>query len=148
MDNYKINNKTMAIIPISKNKSQVIEEKREFFVNEKPLTIIENSCEYFGSSLTGRQVGSISIIGSSYKIPIVIEETNNIIFFPTLAAKSNECCWISLSKIENYVKTNYFSKILFKNGYELFLDVSINILKNQIYKSRLLDYTLKKRKNR
>ena len=148
MNKYEINEKTIAILPISKTSSQIIEENKEFIVNKRPIDIIDHSCKYFGSSYEGRHIGTVAITGISYKTPIVIEETKNIIFFPTLSVRSSDCCWISLDKIENYLKNKYISTIIFKNGYELSLDISLNSLKNQIYKSTMLDSILKKRKNR
>ena len=45
MDNYEINKDTLAIIPVSYNKSKVIEKNNEFIVDVEPLNIIKNSCE-------------------------------------------------------------------------------------------------------
>ena len=54
MNNYEINNRTLAIIPIKNKISKIIEIDGEFYVNENPIKIIDNSCKYFGSSYEGR----------------------------------------------------------------------------------------------
>ena len=94
MNNYEINSKTSAIIPMKNNSSKVIEENNIFYINKNPISIIDHSCKYFGSSYEGRHIGTVNMIGKSYKTPILIEETHNIIFFPTLSSKSKECYWI------------------------------------------------------
>ena len=146
MSNYEINSNTLAIIPISNNYSQVIEENNKYVVSKGVFQIIDHSCRYFGSSYEGRHVGAIDMIGVAYKTPILIEETQNLIFFPTLSSKSKQCMWISLNHINNYEKYYKETKLVFKNGYELFLNISEGSLKNQIYRATLLDSIARKRR--
>lgn len=145
MENYEINLKTMAIIPIGKKKTKIIEENNEIIINNDTFKIIDHSCRYFGSSYDGRHYGTQEITGISYKTPIIVEETQNIIFFPTANAKSNDCMWISLDKIMDYYEKDYETKLIFKNGYELKLDISLSSLQNQILRSTLLDSNMRKR---
>lgn len=144
MNNYEINSNTLAIIPIKNNTSKVIEVNNEFYINNKPINIIDHSCKFFGSSYEGRHIGTMNMIGKSYKTPILIEETNNIIFFPTLSSKSDECCWISLNNLDNYVIDDINSIVIFKNGYKLNLNISYGSLENQILRSTLLDSIIRK----
>lgn len=145
MENYEINIKTMAIIPIDKNKTKILEEDEEIIVNNNSFKIIDHSCRYFGSSYEGRHFGTVEITGIAYKTPIIIEESKNIIFFPTSNARSSDCIWISLDKIDKYNKKDYKTRLIFKNGYELDLDISLGSLENQILRSTLLDSKLRKR---
>lgn len=144
MNNYEINSKTLAIIPMKNNISKVIEENNIFYINKNPISIIDHSCKYFGSSYEGRHIGTVNMIGKSYKTPILIEETHNIIFFPTLSSKSKECYWISLNNIEKYKVDNINSTVIFKNGYKLNLNISYGSLENQILRSTLLDSIVRK----
>ena len=80
MKNYEINRETLAIIPCGKGKSKIIEENNEFYVNYSTTKIIDYSCKFFGSSYEGRFNGTKSILGVSHKSPIIIEESNKIIF--------------------------------------------------------------------
>ena len=146
MYSYEINDKTMAIIPSSNKKSYVIEEQREFYVDMEPIEIIGHSCEYYGSTLNGRNIGTTNLIGFTYKRPIIIEETNNIIFFPTESIRNQKCCWLALDKIESYNKINKDSLIKFKTGYELIINISCNSLENQVLRSALLDSIMRKRR--
>ena len=146
MENYEINSKTMAIIPITDRVSHIIEEDDDFFINQNSFDIVDKSCRYFGSSYEGRHIGTISMLGISYKTPILVEETQNIITFPTLTPRDEKCCWISLNQIEKYMKNDKSSRVKFKNGYELNLDISYGSLENQIYRSTMLDSIVRKRR--
>ena len=105
MKKYEINNKTMALYAMSE-KTRVYEEERSFVVDQPANEIMEESCAYFGSSLSGRRKGTEKLIGASYKAPVIVEETKNIIFFPTSSHKSNSCSWLRSSKVERYFYTN------------------------------------------
>lgn len=90
MDSYEINKNTVALIP-KENKTIVYEVDNSFVVNKSPLKIVEESCEYFGSSLEGRQTGTSALVGFTHKVPVIIEESFDLIFFPTLSPKNREC---------------------------------------------------------
>ena len=94
MNSYEINNDTLAILPLNEYKSKVIEKTKTFVVDLTPMKIIENSCAYFGSSYQGRFLGTKNLIGISHKAPIIIEESREIIFFPTNSPRIYECAWI------------------------------------------------------
>lgn len=146
MNSYEINSKTLAIIPFSTTSSKIIEEETEFIIDKTPIEIIDHSCRFFGSSYIGRHEGTKEVIGINYKTPILIEETRNLIFFPTCSSRMNNCCWISLEQIQNYTKYCNVSKVIFKNGQELTLDISLGSLENQILRSTMLDSMLRKRR--
>ncbi len=146
MDSYEINKKTLVIIPLSHNLSKVVEEDQEFLVNKGSTSIIDHSCKYFGSSFLGRHEGTKSLIGINYKVPILVEETNNIIFFPTCSFRQDDCYWISLEHIEKYDAINGCSRIYFKNGFQILVDISAGSLENQILRSTKLESIMRKRR--
>lgn len=146
MELYEINSKTLAVIPINKYQSKIIEEEETYIIDKNTISIIDHSCRYFGSSYIGRHEGTKSMIGINYKSPILIEESSNIIFFPTCSTRLDNCYWISLNKIKEYKKDNKNAKVIFKNGYELKLDISYGSLENQILRSTLLESVLRNRK--
>lgn len=146
LKNYEINSETLAIIPVSNKISKVIEENEEFLISKKTFEIIDNSCKFFGSSYKGRYEGTKYLTGLSYKAPIVVEETKDIIFFPTTSPRMDSCNWICLNKISKYQKEGSNSKIIFKNGLELSLDMSYSSLENQIMRSTLLESIKRDRK--
>ena len=87
------------------------------------------------------------MIGGTYKLPIVIEESRDIIFFPTSSPRLNECCWISLNNLVDYEKADKYSLVRFKNGTVLNTDISIFSLENQVLRASRLENVLRKRKN-
>jgi competence protein ComK len=145
MNDYEINEATMAILPYDFEKSKIIEQESEFIINKKPYEIIENSCQYFGSSYYGRKIGTEKLIGITHKSPIIIEESRKIIFFPTSSPRISDCCWISLNSINDYYKNGINTIILFNTGYKLELDISYHSIDNQILRSARLESVLGKR---
>lgn len=145
--NYEINRDTLAIMPLSNKTSKVIEVEDEYLIEKEVFNVIEHSCEYFGSSYDGRHKGTKSISGITHKSPIIIENTNKIIFFPTTSPSKPECIWISLNNILTYEKGQIrgTSKIVFKNGNELNLDISLGSLTNQIFRASRLKFLLEER---
>ena len=145
LENYEINYDTLAIIPINKNTSKVIEKEQTYLVNKNSVEIIDDSCKYFGSNFKGRQEGTKYMLGIIYKRPIIIEESRNIIFFPTSSPRYNNCYWVSFNNIKSCEKYNKYSKIKFTNNYLLELKISYESLQNQILRATLLDAELRKR---
>jgi len=147
MKTYEINKQTLAIIPIGEDLSTVIEENDILNITKPIQEIIEDSCVYFGSSYNGRLEGSKKMLGFNYKTPIVVEESNEIIFFPTTSPRNNDCHWISLNHIKEIKKTTKETKILFKSGQEINLNVSYNSLENQLFRATRLQAIVRDRKN-
>lgn len=145
MINYEINLETLALVPINSTQTKIYEIEKEFVINNNCLKIMENSCEYFGSSLEGRQKGTKRLIGVTHKSPIIIEESRNIIFFPTSSPRLNNCCWISLNNLEQLAKNQTKSLLLFKNTKKLNLNISYGILDNQILRATRLESVIRKR---
>lgn len=147
--NYEINKDTLLIMSKDKEKSRVIEKDTEYIVPKETFEVIEHSCEYFGSSYEGRHLGTKNLIGVTHKAPIIIEESNNIIFFPTTSPKLKECVWISLNNILSYKQgRNPKSTIIeFKNGKKIEVKVSVGSINNQILRASRLDSLIRDRKN-
>ena len=97
MENYEINKNTVALYAMGE-KTRVYEEDTNFIVNQSANKIMEESCRYFGSSLEGRKNGTKNLIGVSYKAPIIVEESCNIIFFPT-SIPSQKCSYGNTTRI-------------------------------------------------
>ena len=146
MKEYEINSSTLAIIPIDNEKSIVYEEAEEYIIEKSSNSIIKENCEFYGSSYDGRCVGTKALTGIKTKYPIIIEESRNIIFFPTSSSRTKQSSWIALNKIQKYNKFNNKSKILFKNDKKINLDISYYSLENQICRATMLKSKLYERK--
>jgi|SRR5574344_301770 competence protein ComK len=144
MNNYIINNDTLLII--GKDTYCIIYESNKKLISNKLSTdIIKESCMYYGSSFKGRVEGTKNLIGVSYKCPIIVSD--NIIMFPTASNRDNSCSWINYNNVDNYyVTNNLWTKIIFKNGIEILLDLSIGIFDKQYLRSSRLINVLNGRK--
>ena len=137
MEDYEINSSTLAIIPIDEETSRVYEEEEDYVIAKSSNSIIKENCEFYGSSYQGRCVGTKNLTGIKAKFPIIIEESRNIIFFPTSSTRTRQSSWIALNKIKHYKKNNTHSQILFKNDELLNLDISYYSLENQIIRATM-----------
>ncbi len=149
MKDYEINEETLAIMPDDVWSSMVLEDDFKYEVNKTPLEILDYSCKYFGSSYPGRKDGSKDILNSSYKLPILVEDTRNIIFFPTSSPLDDSCTWISLGNIKDYRKVGKNkTEILFKNNKVMTVDVSYYSFNNQVMRASRLESIIRNRKEK
>ena len=146
IDIYEINNSTLLLMPLSLQQIRVYEYEKEFIINNNIKKIIDNSCKFFGSSLIGRQEGTKNMINVSVKAPIIIEESKNIIFFPTKSPREKDCIWISYNNLIKYTKNGSKVSLFFKNNIVIDIDVSYYIIDNQITRCIKLEKELLKRK--
>ena len=147
MESYEINKDTVALIPKDDHTTVVYEVDNSFVVHKPTLKIVEESCEYFGSWLEGRQIGTSRLVGFTHKVPIIIAETFDIIFFPTQSPKNGNCAWLSYNHIFIPEKFKDKSLLQLKNGKKILVDVSPAVIHNQLYRCSRLKDTLFLRKN-
>ena len=144
---YEISNGTLAIVPNEDDNSLIYEDNERFIVEETPFKIMEESCKYFGSNYKGRKDSAKEILGAEYKIPVVIEDSTNLIIFPTTSPQAEDCAWICLNRVKNISKVDSFNtKIVFDNDRELIVPCSYRSIENQLSRASRLDVILRKRK--
>ena len=146
IESYEINKDTCAVLNINNEVSKIIENHNEYFLSKNCYEVMEDSCAYYGSSCEGRIKGTKQILGSNYKVPIVVEESNEIIFFPTEAASNSNCIWLSLNNIRSYERCNGFTKVVFNSGKELIVKMSISSFETQILRANRLGSIIRKRR--
>jgi len=145
--NYEINEGTLAILPMDSERSKVLEDETQYVIEESPFQIMDESCKYFGSSYKGRKEGSKSILGDGYKIPILVEDGENIIFFPTISPGDRECIWLASRKIKNIQAVDELSsRVIFDNNQEIEVPVSYRSLQNQLLRATRLESVMRSRK--
>jgi competence protein ComK len=86
--------------------TRVIEGKVTFLANAHPKEIIDNTLQYFCSSLAGATTGARSILGNKHRLPIAICAHTRMIWFPCKSSRKNEYIWLSLSHILHLEKIN------------------------------------------
>ncbi|MDF2787029.1 MAG: transcriptional regulator [Neobacillus sp.] len=149
IEEYEVNPFTMFIKPIaygSKIYSEIFEVEDEFLSPFKPLDIIRNSCEYYGSDYEGRRNGTKLLVGYAHKIPIAIDPTNRIFFFPTTSPSRQECIWISHEHVKDYERVNpQETLILFNNNQSFKFPVSCSSIISQLERTAYLRTKLMQR---
>lgn len=138
IEEYEINSSTLAIIPIDDKSSRVYEEETEYVVNKNVHKIIDFNCKYYGSSYKGRCDGTKYLTGIKSKFPIIIEESRNLIFFPTNSTRNRENVWLSLNKIKSYTQHFYGTTIQFQNSQKIDIPTSYYSLENQVCRATML----------
>ncbi len=145
---YEINRGTLAIVPNEIDNSLVYEDDDRFLIHQTPFEIMEESCKYFGSTYEGRKESAKAILGAEYKVPVIVEDSDNLIVFPTTSPKSEDCVWISLKRVKSFAKVDSGNtKIIFDNNKEIIVPISYRTLENQISRASRLDFMMKKRKS-
>ena len=123
-----------------------MEKSKEYFIPDSSYSIMEHSCEYFGSTYHGRIKGSRNMIGSGYKTPIIVEESNELIFFPLSEVSDPKCIWISLKWFDYVEEKDGISYIYLKNGKKIVTNKSKYSIENQALRSSKLHLVLCDRK--
>lgn len=144
--NYEINENTLAILYDGYDKTKIIELGNEYEINEKAYKIMEENCEYYGSTYVGRIKAAKKMLNCSYKIPVLVEESNSLIFFPTMSSLAEECSWINYSAIQDYAKKNNFVELRFENNKKIDIDMSKISLENQLARSSRLESIIRNRR--
>lgn len=146
---YEISKGTLAIVPNEKENSLVYEDEDRYIVEQTPFEIMESSCRYFGSTYDGRKNSAKDILGAEYKVPIVVEDSNNLIVFPTTSPLSDDCIWISLNRVKKFQRIDASNtKIIFDNNQEIIVPCSFRSIENQISRASRLDIIMRKRKSK
>jgi competence protein ComK len=149
IEGYEVNSCTMFLEPVeygSKIYSHAVEIEDDFLTPFKPLDIIKRSCEYFGSDYESRKRGTRQLIGYKRKVPIAIEPTNHIFFFPTHSPDSPECIWIAYDHVENYRRVSaQQTMVTFQNKQSRLFPVSYMTIEGQMLRTALLKTKLLQR---
>lgn len=146
MENYEVNEDTAAVMGVNKNATRVIETENEYFINDSAYEVMDYSCRYFGSSYTGRVDGSKKILGANYKVPVIVEESSDLIFFSIASPEDKHCVWLSLKWIKDVYEKNGTTYVEFKNGKRIICKCSVASIKNQIMRASRLNTLLNERK--
>lgn len=146
VEEYYINEDTLLLIPCGKSRSKIYDINGTYYIKKSVFEIVDESCQYYGSSYGGRYIGAKRLLEMEYKLPIILDEVKEVVVFPTCSPRQKNCIWICINNIETYEKTKNNSTIKFTNGLSYELNISYNSLENQILRATLLMMKLKKRK--
>ncbi len=142
----EISSKTCALSFKDEKECTIIEGDKELNIAMSLQDFINYNCEYYGSSFEGRVKGAQLALGMKYKLPIIIEESRELVFFPTRSYNSEKCSWISLNNISSYEEKNATTLVTFNSGKKHTFEISIESFENQMLRATKLLLTLKNRK--
>lgn len=142
INSYRINERTMILIPVyhADYQTMVKETDRTLYVRKTPLDIIESGCLNGFSTYEGRRKAIMVLTGYQRKVPIPILPSKHIFAFPTLSPENYDCHWLFPIHIETFdhvrkTKKVGKSKAVFKNGEEVFLQESVEVLEKQMQRT-------------
>lgn len=143
---YEIDLSTLLLIGIDDNSTRIITMEDDFVENINSKKIIDETCKFFGSSMNDRIKCTSRLINITSKTPIIIEESRNIIFFPLKSTREKNNIWISFNNLEKYEKNGRKTTFYFKSDKQITIDFSYYIIDNQVTRSMMLDYQIRKRR--
>lgn len=147
INSYIVNLETLLLIPEGEKETKVFEMEEEFLVKKSIMDIIKDSCLFFGSSFEGRKEGTKSLLKCGIKVPIIVEDSRNLILFPTLSYKNEKNIWVVYNNLLDYKKYDLENTLfLFKNNNDIKVNVRFNIVDNQVVRCLKLDTIIRKRK--
>ncbi|WP_051359443.1 competence protein ComK [Paucisalibacillus globulus] len=143
LPHYKINEHTLALIPIKHIDYQTValQGNKTLYIKKTPIEIIEKGCLDHFMTFEGRRKAITHHTGWTRKVPIPISIHQSITTFPTHALKNGKCCWLFYHQIEAILEdshNNGRSIVLFKDGMQITLLVKASELKGQLERTRLL----------
>ncbi len=143
LSTYDINPSTLSLLPAPNIEydTVVYEPDRIFHVKQTPLQIIKKACLENGASYEGRRASVIHLTASKQKVPIPVSICKHIYVFPNASPSQFLCRWIfyhHVSSIKSKSQNgNDQSIITFKNGQQLPMQESLNLLEKQMYRTAM-----------
>lgn len=137
MGEYVVDNELLCFTQSSKNQDElvIIDKEKKFTIKGNCFRFLKKCCFCYGHSYNIQRQFVIDHFNYYIKTPIILSEYNGIILFPTASPNSRKCIWIAYNNIDRYVEIDdKHTKIYFKGGKVLKINVSFSIIDNQITK--------------
>ena len=136
IEEYYINEETLLLVPIGKNKTKIYDLNGNYYMKKSVFDIVDESCQYYGSSYGGRYIGAKKLLEMEYKLPIILDEVKEVVLFPTCSPRQQNCIWVCVNNIESYNKIKNISMINFVNVFSYNINISYSCLENQICRGK------------
>ncbi|MDL5376619.1 competence protein ComK [Exiguobacterium mexicanum] len=136
-EKYRITKRTVAIMPCYETawESRVIlEDGSEIKTPLRPYQLLQLSCRQYSSSIEERIFVAKRVAGIKGKVPVVIEPTSGLVFFPTMSPKRPECEWYAWSHVRDITSDPIESKglVVTQNGHRIATNATSYVLRNQL----------------
>ena len=109
IEEYYVNEDTLLLLPVGKEKTKIFDINGTYCIKKNCFDLVDDSCQYYGSSLEGRTKGTYKMTGLYYKAPIIISEQEPTIFFPTCSPRLKECAWFNVENVERINMLSLYS---------------------------------------
>ena len=133
---YIINQNTLFIQELET--LEIYEKDQKFLYQGSLNKILDESCNYYGSSFQGRKKATKYLIGITSKAPIILSESQNLFLFPIFSSRNKVSLWFVYNNILSYRKNERFVDVTFKNNQQITFLISYNIFHNQLLKCSYL----------
>ncbi|MDP4552888.1 competence protein ComK [Alkalihalobacillus macyae] len=135
MDDYEIS-KTTKAIELAKEigySSRIYDRNGIYLSTKTPVELIRHACLEAGMTYEGRRKAVIYHLRYEQQTPIIVSNWNSISVFPTESPEKMDCCWIFYQHVKEMTAlSKSCSKILFLDGFELMVPVSVGRLQKQM----------------
>lgn len=136
-EKYRITKRTVAILPcydIMKQSRIILEDGTEISTPLRPYQLLQLSCRQYNSSIEERIFVAKRVAGVKGKVPVVIEPTSGLVFFPTKSPKREDCEWYAWSHVRDIatVDETTHGVIITQDGHRIQTNATAYVLKNQI----------------
>ena len=86
-----------------KEMTVLLKEHGKYCIVKKPvLSLLEEACLFYGSTLQGRTIAAKKILQIHQKVPILVSEKKETLWFPTVSATRDDCIWIHANEVVSY----------------------------------------------
>ena len=136
-EKYRITKRTVAILPSFDFVMQsriILEDGTEISTPLRPYQLLQLSCRQYNSSIEERIFIAKRVAGVKGKVPVVIEPTSGLVFFPTKSPKREDCEWYAWSHVQDIstVEGNSNGHVITKNGHTIATNATPYVLRNQL----------------
>ena len=83
IEEYFISEDTLMLLPLSKNETKILDISGEYIIEKNIFEVVDESCQYYGSTYNGRYISAKKTLEMDYKLPIIIDEVKEVVLFPT-----------------------------------------------------------------
>ena len=137
---YIINKQTQAIAVMKSDfyRTKVYEMYDTLYIEEPPLTILENSCNSYGYPLYSWRNVIEETLDRKSKLPILVSPPQGMFFVPTTSSRNEQCVWVSFYHIRKYFQYENKLKIVLRGGQLISTDISLNQFKLQLKRTGLI----------
>lgn len=102
------------------------------FVYRYMLVFLNRLCYQYGCSLKERQRFVGTLLHIRQKIPVLINDRDTMLIFPTMSIHNMNCVWLVYHQIIKIKKYQYGCMVYFRGGAKLFFNMDIRSIKRQM----------------